>query len=369
MPCTSIGHEGSPSRKRGWGLCGFEAYLALELLHKVVDGAVVEVLAAQVGVAGGGLDLEDTLLDGQERHVEGAAAEVEDEDVALRRGLLVEAVRDRRRGRLVDDAQHVEAGDRARVLGGGALRVVEVGRHGDDGVGDVLAEVGLGGLAHLDEHHRGDLLREELLRLALVLDLDGRAVALLGEHLEGEVLHVALGGRVGELAADEALGVEDGVRGVHRRLVLRGVADHALRLREGDERGRRAVALVVGDDLNAVVLPDADARVGGAQVDADRRSLNLAVLAHVCWWYCFCFACGWGMGWCVFAFVPLRGRVWGARATRIARRMCARQEAATGRRGGHGVSRGSSEDARGAWYGSCGGGRDAMRWWWRCRPP
>merc|ERR1719197_436639 len=68
--------------------------LALELLDKVVDGAVVEVLAAKVGVTRGGLDLEDALLDREERHVEGAAAEVEDEDVALRRRLLVEAVGD-----------------------------------------------------------------------------------------------------------------------------------------------------------------------------------------------------------------------------------------------------------------------------------
>merc|ERR1719463_76800 len=48
--------------------------LALELLHKVVDGAVVEVLAAQVRVTRGGLDLEDALLDGEQRHVEGTAA-------------------------------------------------------------------------------------------------------------------------------------------------------------------------------------------------------------------------------------------------------------------------------------------------------
>merc|ERR1719473_1604923 len=160
--------------------------LALELLHEVVHHPVVEVLAAQVRVAGGRLDLEDALLNREERDVEGAAAQVEDEDVALRAGLLVQAVRDRRRGRLVDDAQHVEAGNRARILGRGALGVVEVGGHGDDGARHLLAEERLGNLLHLDENHGGDLLGEELLVLALVLDLDRGAVAVLLDHAEGK---------------------------------------------------------------------------------------------------------------------------------------------------------------------------------------
>ena len=44
--------------------------LALELVDEVVDQAVVEVLTTQVSVTSGGLDLEDTFLDGQEGDIE-----------------------------------------------------------------------------------------------------------------------------------------------------------------------------------------------------------------------------------------------------------------------------------------------------------
>ena len=51
---------------------------------------------------------------------------------------------------------------------------------------------------------------------------------------------------------------EDGVDGVHGNLVLGGVADKPLGVGERDIRRRGAVALVVGDDLDTVVLPDTD---------------------------------------------------------------------------------------------------------------
>ena len=57
--------------------------LALELLDEVVDETVVEVFTTKVGVTSGGLDLEDTLLDGQERDIEGTSTEIEDENVAF----------------------------------------------------------------------------------------------------------------------------------------------------------------------------------------------------------------------------------------------------------------------------------------------
>ena len=77
-----------------------------ESAQEVVDHAVVEVLAAEVRVAGRGLDLEDALLDGEEGHVEGTTSQVEDEDVALV-ALLVQTVRDGRGGRLVDDSKDI----------------------------------------------------------------------------------------------------------------------------------------------------------------------------------------------------------------------------------------------------------------------
>src|SRR5262249_2850739 len=109
-------------------LAQIDPVLLLEAEHEPVDDALVEVLAAQEGVAGGGDDLEDAVADGEDRDVERAAAEVVDRDLTL--DVAPEAVGQRRRGRLVDDADDVEAGDAPGGLGRLPLRVVEAPGHG-----------------------------------------------------------------------------------------------------------------------------------------------------------------------------------------------------------------------------------------------
>ena len=109
-----------------------DALVLLELGCEVFDETHVEVFTAEEGVAVGRLHFEDAVADFENRDIEGAAAKVVDGDgLAV---LLVEAVGERRSGRLVDDAQDFKAGDLAGILGCLALRVVEVGGNGDDGL-------------------------------------------------------------------------------------------------------------------------------------------------------------------------------------------------------------------------------------------
>ena len=157
---------------------------------------------SQVSVTSGGLDGEDTTLDVKKGNIESTTTEIVDEDVPLLLGLSgAETVGDSGGGRLVDDTENVETGNGTGVLGSLTLVVVEVGGNGDDGLLDLLAELGLSNLLHLfwalvnasrldfreaylDEDHGGDLLGGELLGLAQVLDLDHGGVAS-GNNLEG----------------------------------------------------------------------------------------------------------------------------------------------------------------------------------------
>jgi hypothetical protein len=213
---------------------------------------LVPVVAAQVVVTTGGLDLDHALGQLEQGHVEGAAAQVEHED-GLLLAALVQAVRERGRGGLVDDAQDVEAGDLPGLLGRLPLRVVEVRRNGDHRVGDGLAQVRLGVALELHQHPGGDLLRGVL----LAVDVDGPGGAHLPLHRADRPVRVGHGLTLGHLA-DEHLAV----------------------LGERDDRRRGAGSLGVLNDPGLATLEHAHHGVRRAQVDADRTCHVLFL--HVC---------------------------------------------------------------------------------------
>jgi hypothetical protein len=242
-----------------------DAGVLLELGDQPVDDHLVDVVAAQVGVAVGGQHLDDLVADLEDGDVEGAAAEVVDGDLLVR--LLVEAVGQRRGGGLVDDAPDVQAGDLAGVLGGLALGVVEVGRHGDDRVGDLLAQVVLRGPLQLEQDLRADLGCAQ----RLPVDLDARVAARAGHDLVRNPLGLFLD-LVGP-PTHEPLDAVDGPLGVGDGLPLGDLADQPLPvLQVCDDRWRDAGALLVRDDDGVLALHHRDHRVGGAQVDADDLS-------------------------------------------------------------------------------------------------
>ena len=94
-------------------LAQLDALVLGEVVGQVVHDALVKVVAAQVRVAAGRQHLEHAVADLKDGDVEGAAAQVEHQDGLV--ALLLKAVGERRRGRLVDDAQHLQAGDLACV--------------------------------------------------------------------------------------------------------------------------------------------------------------------------------------------------------------------------------------------------------------
>ena len=57
--------------------------LVFELSEEIVDHPVVQVLSSEVSVSGGGLDLEKAVHNVEDVDINGFAAEVEYEDVAI----------------------------------------------------------------------------------------------------------------------------------------------------------------------------------------------------------------------------------------------------------------------------------------------
>jgi len=121
-----------------------------KLLLAVLKQVGIEVLTTKVGITSSSFNGEDTALDVEERNIESTTTKIIDENVAL----LVRLARAKTVGnggscRLVDDTEDIQASDGTSIFGSLALIVVEVGGDGDNGLLDLLAELGLSNLLHL----------------------------------------------------------------------------------------------------------------------------------------------------------------------------------------------------------------------------
>lgn len=259
----------SESSECSWIAFDVDASLLFEVTHAEIDKLVIEVLAAQVSVPIGGLDLKDTLLDGEERDIECTSSKIENQYISFLRLLPVKTISNSSSSWLVDDSEHLHSSNGPSIFSSLSLRIIEVGRHSDDSRVNLLAEIRLSNLLHLGQHHGRYLLRLEPLGLALVLHHNHRLVIGAGLNPERPKLDIALDSFVREFASDESLGVEDCVERIPGCLVLGSVANESLLISEGYVGGRSIQSLVIGHDLDLVVLPDAHARVRGAQIDSD----------------------------------------------------------------------------------------------------
>ncbi len=194
--------------------------------------------------------------------VVGAAAQVEHGDLLVL--LLVESVGKRSGRRLVDNPKHLETGDPSCVLGRLALRVVEVGGHGDDGLDHLRAEVVFRRLLHFLQNHGRDFRGSVL----LALNLAHHHIVRPGDHLVWYALRLLL--HLGHLAAHEALDREDGVCGIRYGLPFGYLADEPLTIfRETDHRWGYPSPFRVGDDDRIATLHDRNHGIGCPQIDAD----------------------------------------------------------------------------------------------------
>ena len=134
------------------------AVVGLERVYHPSDYSVVEIVAAEAVVARGGKDFYDAVAYFKYRDVERTAAEVVYYDLLLG-VVLVNAVCERRRCRLVDYTENIKSRNLAGVLRRLSLSVREVRRDGDDRLSYGRSEVSLGVVLHFLQDHSGNFLR------------------------------------------------------------------------------------------------------------------------------------------------------------------------------------------------------------------
>ena len=177
-----------------YGLNGFRLLaqigpcIAGDIIERDRDQEVVNVVAAQMGIAIGGDHLKDAFMQLENGDVEGSAAEIVDGDDAF--FLAIETIGQGGGCGLIDQAQNFKARHASRILGRLPLSIIEVGRHGDHCLGHRRAKITFRVALELAQDVRGNFRRRELripqanaqhfAGLDIVDQAEGKELQLLG---------------------------------------------------------------------------------------------------------------------------------------------------------------------------------------------
>src|SRR3954454_20329307 len=238
-----------------------ETLILLKFVDKPIHEALVDVVAAEVGVTVGGLDFDYAFPDFEDGDIERTAAKVVDRDRLV--FAFVETIGKRGCRGLVDNALYFESGNLSCIFGCLPLRIIEVRRNGNHRFRDFLAEVVFRSLFQLLQNQRRNLGR----RVFLALRQNGNVIALtddlIGHHLDFFLDFV-------ETASHEPLDGIDVVLGIVNRLPLGDLSDEPFAgLGETDYRRRSAPSFFVGYDLGLATFHNSNTGIGGSEVNSD----------------------------------------------------------------------------------------------------
>ena len=217
-----------------------------------------------MGIAGGRQNLENTALDIQDRNIEGSATEVVDRDSPL--GQFLQAVRERRGGRLVHQPHDLDARQPPCIAGRLTLAIVEVSGNGDHHALDLFAiEHGFGSPLQLTQNPCGDFGRRVAARAHREADHRARGV---GERVPLAVFGCEIGVTQSHVAFDRAH--HDDVFGATGLELDRRRPDTVLPVvAQGDDRRQQNAAAGFGEHPGRAVLDHCNQAVSGAEVYAE----------------------------------------------------------------------------------------------------
>ena len=238
--------------------------LSLKGISDPVHDPLIKIIAAQLCIPIGGLDVEHSVRNPEQRHIECATTKIKHKNAT--NGTAIEAIGQGGSSGFIENALNGDAGQTTGVAGGLALGVVEISRNRDDCRLDGLAQVGAG-IVHKLANDAGHQLLWRILpfrhgtRHAHLTSVIGTDRVRHGKAAVLQFLPVA---------SHETLEVGEGVARAQHQLTSRQLSHQQfLVFAVTNHRWGGPATLGVGNHVRAACLQNGNNRVRGPQIDPD----------------------------------------------------------------------------------------------------